>query len=156
MIIWRISDYATLDGSGGLAASGRWHSAGRRIVYCAPNPATAVLEVLVHSEIAPDDAPMRFRYLKIDVPDSVDTEEVDAATLGDRWRYDLRQTRRIGDRWLEQGRTAILRAPSVLVPATANLLINPLHPASALMRIVREHHFDLDPRLPDLIAATRS
>jgi RES domain-containing protein len=55
VILWRISDHATLDGGGGVSLSGRWHTAGRRIVYCAPNPATALLEVLVHTEISFDD-----------------------------------------------------------------------------------------------------
>ena len=33
MILWRVSNHSTLDGSGGLSAAGRWHTAGRRIVY---------------------------------------------------------------------------------------------------------------------------
>jgi RES domain-containing protein len=40
-----------VDGRGGLQASGRWHTCGQRIVYCAPDPATALLEILVHAEI---------------------------------------------------------------------------------------------------------
>ncbi len=46
MVVWPISNHLALDGSGGLRASGRWHSRGRRIVYCALNPATALLEAL--------------------------------------------------------------------------------------------------------------
>ncbi|SPF53511.1 RES domain protein (fragment) [Candidatus Sulfopaludibacter sp. SbA4] len=68
MILWRISNYSTPDGAGGLSAPGRWHLRGRRIVHCAPNPATALLEVLVHTRVDVDDVPANFRYLEIDAP----------------------------------------------------------------------------------------
>ena len=37
-----------LSGEGGLVVDGRWHSAGRRIVYAANSEALAVLEIRVH------------------------------------------------------------------------------------------------------------
>jgi RES domain-containing protein len=122
VILWRVSNHSTLDGSGGLSAAGRWHTAGRRIVYCAPNPATARLEVLVHAK-------------------------VDIGALGRAWRTDLEATRRAGDEWLRSGRTALFRVPSVIVPATWNVLMNPQHPESAQARIVRVHSYGIDPRL---------
>ena len=51
------------------------------------------------------------------------------------------------DQWLQSGRTALLRLPSVIVPATLNVLINPLHPESGRIRIIREHRHSLDTRL---------
>lgn len=147
MILWRISDYATLDGSGGLSVPGRWHTAGQRIVYCAPNPATALLEVLVHAEIAMDDVPVNFRYLEIDAPDTLALEDVNTRGLGAAWRTDLAATRRAGDQWLQAGRTALLRVPSVIVPATWNVLLNPQHPESGQVRVIRSHRHGIDPRL---------
>jgi RES domain-containing protein len=47
MLVWRVGNYATLDGVGGLFASGRWHSRGHPVVYCAENAAIALLETLV-------------------------------------------------------------------------------------------------------------
>jgi RES domain-containing protein len=44
MELWRISIYADLSGAGGLMASGRWHSQGKRIVYLADHPSSALLE----------------------------------------------------------------------------------------------------------------
>ena len=55
MILWRISAYADLSGTGGLRVSGRWHQAGRPVVYAATSPPGAMLEVLVHLEIDPED-----------------------------------------------------------------------------------------------------
>jgi len=147
LTLWRISEHATLDGGGGLAFSARWHTAGRRIVYCAPNPATALLEVLVHAEIRIENVPVNLRYLEIEAPDLLAIEEVDVHALGQSWRTDPVATRRAGDEWLQSGRTALLRVPSVIVPATWNLLINPRHPESGRIRIIGTHSHGLDPRL---------
>ncbi|SPE34283.1 RES domain protein [Candidatus Sulfopaludibacter sp. SbA6] len=147
MILWRIGNHTALDGGGGLRAPGRWHTRGRRIVYCAPNPATALLETLVHAEIDIEDIPITFRYLEIDAPDSVDSETADMAALGPSWPANLEATRRAGDEWLRSGRTALLRVPSAIVPATWRVLINPRHADSAQIRIAGVHDHGIDPRL---------
>jgi RES domain-containing protein len=147
VILWRTSNHFTLDGGGGLSASGRWHTVGQRIVYCAPNPATALLEVLVHTKIDIEDVPVNFRYLEIAAPDTLAVDDADMDGLGQSWRTNLAGTRRIGDRWLRSGRTALLRVPSVIVPATWNVLINPQHPESSQVRVVRDHRHGIDLRL---------
>jgi RES domain-containing protein len=147
VIVWRISNHLSLDGAGGLSAPGRWHTVGQRIVYCAPNPATALLEVLVHAKIDIEDVPANFRHLEIDVPDSLAIEDVDMDGVGRSWRTDLAATRRAGDNWLQSGRTALLRAPSVIVPATLNILLNPRLPESGHIRIVRDYCQEIDLRL---------
>ncbi|HXB70503.1 MAG TPA: RES family NAD+ phosphorylase [Candidatus Acidoferrales bacterium] len=118
-----------LDGGGGLRAPGRWHTRGRRIVYCAPNPATALLEVLVHASIDLEDMPVNFRYLEIEVADTVSMDTVPVGAVGRKWgrkwHTELETTRRFGDEWLHSGRTALLRVPSVIAPATWNMLITP-------------------------------
>ena len=147
MTLWRISQHRALDGVGGLRASGRWHTVGSRIVYCAPNPGTALVEVLVHVEIDLYDLPDPLPYLEIDVPDSSSIETLTAEALGKTWITDIGVTRRIGDAWLRSGRTALLRVPSVVVPATWNVLINPMHSGSADARIARTHSHSFDRRL---------
>ena len=96
MTIWRISNHATLDGGGGLRASSRWHARGRRIVYCAPNPATALLEILLHAEIEQDDIPVTYKYLEIDVPERASRESVGIASLKSGWRREPWTTRKRG------------------------------------------------------------
>ena len=147
MTLWRISNHATLDGAGGLRAAGRWHTRGARIVYCAQNPASALLEILVHAEIAIEDIPVAFRWLEIDAPDSVAVETVDPGLLGPAWRSQPAATRRLGDHWLAASRSALLRVPSAIVPETWNVLINPLHPGAARIRVVRVHQQTVDRRL---------
>lgn len=145
MILWRISNHAVLDGGGGLRASGRWHSKGRPVVYCAPNPATALLEILVHAEIDAEDLPTGYRFLKIELAGDIAYEEADPLALPEGWRDDIAETRRRGDDWLGSGRTALLHVPCVIVPAMRNALLNPAHPDMHRIRIAEivEHPLDL-------------
>ena len=119
------------------------------MVYCAPDPATALLEILVHTEVDLTDLPTTFRYLEIDVPDETISETIDTAVLGPSWLASQEVTQRAGDEWLRSGRTALLRVPSVIVPATWNALINPQHPDSTGIRIARIHRHPIDSRLSD-------
>lgn len=147
MIIWRISNHSILDGGGGLRAAGRWHSRGRRIVYCAPDPATALLEILVHAEVDIEDMPVSYRYLKIELPDTLDRARISADSLPADWFHDESATRMLGDGWLGSGTSPICEVPSVLAPETCNLLINPAHPDAARVAVVDEIEHDLDARL---------
>jgi RES domain-containing protein len=145
--VWRISNHATLDGDGGLRASGRWHTRGQRIVYCAPNPATALLEILVHAEIELEDLPVTYKYLEIDVPESASREALDPSALGAGWSARLKDTRTIGDEWLQSHRTALLLVPSAIVPATMNIVLNPAHAAVTDIKIAGTHVHRMDSRL---------
>jgi RES domain-containing protein len=74
MLLWRISNYADLSGEGGRRSDGRWHEQGRSVVYLAEHPALALLEVLVHLEIDPDDLPSSYQLLTVEVPDGLKIE----------------------------------------------------------------------------------
>ena len=63
MELWRISNYADLSGGGGLRAGGRWHSLGRKIVYLADHPSSALLEMLVHMDR--DLIPATYQLLRV-------------------------------------------------------------------------------------------
>ena len=145
MILWRISNYATMDGAGGLYVSGRWHTKGHPVVYCTSNPSTALLEILVHMSIDSEDIPERFQVLKIEGPDTVSRDRLDGDELPPNWADDIAGTQSIGDRWLSEKRSLLLEVPSVLVPETWNVLVNPQHPDFKLLKIVAvyDHPFDL-------------
>ncbi|MGD0499795.1 MAG: RES family NAD+ phosphorylase [Bryobacteraceae bacterium] len=91
-----------------------------------------------------EDIPVALRYAEIETPDAVSTETVGADALGRNGHADLEATRQAGDEWLRSRRAALLRVPSVIVPATWNVLINPRHPESAQIRIVRVHNHPID------------
>ena len=147
MTVWRISNHLNLDGGGGLRASGRWHTRGLRIVYCAPNPATALLEIMVHAEIDFEDLPVAYTYLEIDVPESASREVLDPSTLGADWSARFEDTRTIGDEWLQSRRTALLLVPSPIVPATMNIVLNPALAVVSGINIAATHIYRRDHRL---------
>ena len=145
MTLWRVSTYPTLGGEGGVFAPGRWHHKGLRISYCAPNPATALLEVFVHLEWDEEDVPDNLQYLEIDVPDDIPIEQVQDLPPDWAVRQDLTQD--IGDTWLRSLRSPLLQVPSVIVPKTWNLLLNPEHPDAQRVRIAEIIKHPLDARL---------
>src|SRR2546430_13738089 len=81
MILWRISNHTTLDGRGGLYASGRWHTEGRPIVYLSEKPPGALVEVLVHLELDPAHFPRSYRLLKAEAPEDLSVRTVAGAEL---------------------------------------------------------------------------
>jgi RES domain-containing protein len=147
VIVWRFSQHRLLDGRGGLLASGRWHTRGREILYCAPNPATALLEVIVHGAVRDVTAFAHFQFLKIDVPDSLATGRIDEMQLGSDWPLRFELTRAQGDQWLREAPNSVLEVRSVLVPETYNVLINPRHADARQITLLDALAFPLDPRL---------
>ncbi|MEX2643409.1 MAG: RES family NAD+ phosphorylase [Acetobacterales bacterium] len=150
MPLWRISNHADLSGEGGRLAEGRWHRLGQRVVYLAEHPALTLVETLVHLEIDPEDIPRNFRLLSVDVPDDLAFDELPEADL-DRlhpgWRHDKATTRASSDSFFTSNVHALLRVPSVLVPAASNFLLNPAHPDASRVRIASDILVAFDDRL---------
>ncbi|SPF33301.1 RES domain protein (fragment) [Candidatus Sulfopaludibacter sp. SbA4] len=88
----------------------------------------AELEILVHlSSSLPD----KYVLGAADIPDDIPVEKVNAAYLPENWatlnpREQL-ATRRIGDEWVEQRKSAVLAIPSVIV-GELNYVLSPAHP----------------------------
>ena len=149
MRLWRISNHADLSGEGGLRASGRWHSKGRRIVYLADHPASALIEIMVQLEIDAQDLPSHYQLLRIDVPDETMIGTVGA--LPETWREQIVLTRKHGDAWLRDGGTALLQVPSSIVPDASNYLLNPAHADAARTSIASTVRAAFDPRLMSFV-----
>jgi RES domain-containing protein len=135
MRFWRISNHADLTDEGGLLAAGRWHSLGSRIVYLADHPASALLEVLVHLEVDPEDIPASYQLIAVDLPDDTAFETVDPIPFPPDWRGQPGLTRQHGDAWVKEKRSLLLRVPSAIVPSATNWLFNPAHPDARNARI---------------------
>ena len=129
---------------GGLKASGRWHHAGHAIVYLAQTPASALLEVCVHTSA--NDVPPAFTLLKIEGPD-LEVPSIAIVSLPKDWQTHLEVTRDSGTAWLEKKRSVLLQVPSAIVPETANFLFNPSHKQSAKFHIAEVFSYSFDLRL---------
>lgn len=145
MLLWRISRHLDVNGRGGLYAPGCWHHRGAPIVYLAETPAGALLETCVHTSA--NDVPPSYTLLALQVEDSVSLETLDRNTLPPDWMDHVKVTREIGLEWLRSLRTALLRVPSALVPATSNVLLNPLHPDAGKIKIDAAYSYPFDPRI---------
>jgi len=135
MIAYRIADarHPIFDATGAMLHGGRWNSVGQRVIYAAESYAGAMLEVLVHANLSVP--PRNHRVVRISIPDAVKIETVHPGLLPGWDGEDLRATRSLGDRWLREMRTAVLRVPSVITEGReSNLLFNPLHEQFALIQ----------------------
>jgi RES domain-containing protein len=144
MILWRNSRHRDLSGMGGLKAAGRWHHAGHAVVYLTETPASALLEVCVHTSA--NDVPPEFTLLKIEGPD-VEVPSIKADDLPKDWRTRLEVTRDLGTAWLERNESVLLEVPSVIVPETVNFLFNPSHKQAMKFRIADVFSYPFDLRL---------
>lgn len=139
MLAWRLcrEPFADLAGEGARRYGGRWNTAGRALVYAASSAALAVLEVRVHLDLPLELLPEDYVLMTIDL-DDIAVEELTIMPADPAG---------FGDEWLAEQRTPVLQVPSVLVPESPNLLLNPSHPDSVSARIVRHRRFAFDHRL---------
>ena len=144
MILWRISRHRDISGMGGLKGAGRWHYAGHAVVYLTETPASALLEVCVHTSA--NDVPPELTLLKVEGPD-VDFPSIKADDLPKDWRTQLAMTRDLGTIWLEKNESILLEVPSVIVPETVNFLFNPSHKQAAKFHIADTFLYPFDIRL---------
>ena len=148
LVAYRISSlkYRPFDGTGAALRGGRWNSPGREVVYCSSSYACALLEILVRANLR--RLPGRHVCVVVTVPDALPTETVGAADLPGWNAPDRRASQAFGDRWLAEGRTAVLIVPSVVArPYERNVLVNPSHPDAGDLHLGKPTSVIWDPRL---------
>lgn len=145
MLLWRISRHRDLSGAGGLRTPGRWHDRGLPVVYLSESPAGALLETCVHT--GANDVPPTYLLLAVAAAEGTPLESLAGGTLRPDWFERVEATRKLGTEWLRSLRSALLRVPSALVPDTYNVLLNPIHPAAAGVRIESVYEYPFDPRI---------
>jgi len=146
---WRVVKHrfaaTAFDGEGARRFGGRWNSAGRSMVYTAATTSLALLELLVNA-----DAGLLPHYLAIPVVFDEDVvEPFDRAHLPRTWRSHPapHELKRLGNRWLDEGRSCVLEVPSAVVPHESNYLLNPAHYAFASVLFGEPIGVETDPRL---------
>lgn len=149
--IWRLDrerHAATwASGEGAWLAGGRWNSRGRRVVYAALDPATAILEVAVHKTFRTLDADPHVltsaRLMDLGTAHVVTPGEVpDPGWLLPGNPSASQQA--FGDRLIENHRVVIL--PSVVSRQSWNVLLR-VEGVGMAVGHLRQEVFALDPRL---------
>jgi RES domain-containing protein len=140
------------NGSGGLYASARWHTAGHPVVYTAQSLSLAALEILVRLKQTNDIQP--FYAYSAEVPDSLILKP---DSYPARWKSRIAVSRAFGDAWLEAKTTPAILVPTIITPGEWNVLINPLHPQFSLKWIMSGPDvYTFDARLLPARRKTRS
>ena len=147
MLVYRIS---VTKWSKSLVASGkaaRWNSTGNNMIYTASSRALACLENVAHrSRRGIID---EFKVMVIDIPSEIKIEKIMLDDLPENWfLYEHFETcGAIGDKWLQQQTSAVLRVPSAIIINEFNFLINPEHPDFKKIKLDRIEDFRFDPRI---------
>jgi RES domain-containing protein len=150
VIGWRIVKEkhakSAFSGEGARIFEGRWNSAGVRMVYCSENLALAALEILVHARTVAIGG--KSRAFRVSFDDAL-MVIVDLKKLPKGWNAQppTATSKKMGDEWINLGRSAILALPSVLVPLEQTFLLNPKHPQFSKIKIKDAGNFVLDSRL---------
>jgi RES domain-containing protein len=132
--IFRIADgrHPIWDGTGAALIGGRWNSPGKPVIYGSLSYSCAMLEVLAHANIG--RIPATHLFVVVDVPAEVSVEICPANKLPSGWdSLGSSSSKRFGDQWLKDTRSAILLVPSVVARLDQNALVNPMHPEFNLL-----------------------
>ena len=133
-----------LDGQGAALYGGRWNSIGHPVVYTAEHRSLAVLEYRVNNPLPVAD----LLIVTLEVPDG-SQQSLSLEELPEGWsRYAYENLcAPLGDEWLREQETLILRVPSAVVAQENNVLINPLHPQMNRVKVVDALPFMIDERM---------
>jgi RES domain-containing protein len=147
---WRIvhasREKTAFTGEGPWRYGGRWNSPGARVVYVSEHQSTAAFEVFANR--VPFILEETYKAFHLEWPDNL-TERFPMEKLPANWRVFPApvQTKEIGDRWVQERRSAALALPSAISPADTNVLLNPEHRDFKRIRIKSPIDFGFDPRL---------
>ena len=93
---------------------------------------------------------MLFHYAAIRITfDDALIEFVHLEDLPPDWRGEPPppSSKRMGDAWVREARSAVLAMPSVIIAGERNFLLNPAHPDFKKILIGKPQRFTFDPRL---------
>lgn len=151
MLVYRITQtkFATSLFAPGFA--GRWNSEGEGMIYTGGSASLSCLEVLAHKSGAALSSG-KFSMAVISFDDSLLVEEIKLEKLqklNTEWFKVLHYpiTQKLGNEWLLNRKSAVLKVPSAIVDREYNYLINPLHPDFKKIKVLDIKPFNFDSRL---------
>jgi RES domain-containing protein len=148
---WRIAkqtyQFTGSSGEGARIYGGRWNPIGIPAIYTAESLSLATLEIIVHLE---REQLLYKRFVKI--PVTFETSLVFPLSRKKRpkdWNSlpPSESTQKIGQKWIEQAKHAVLKIPSTVISEEHNFLINPAHPDFSAIEIGKPQRFEFDERL---------
>ena len=150
MILYRLSKALfcnDLSGKGAELAGGRWNSKGNALLYTGETRALCTAEIAVHTPLGIVPADYYLSYLEI--PDNLEIVALNMEQLPKDWRSfpHSGSTQLIGDQFIKNKNSLLLKVPSAVVQGEFNYLINPGHPDIYKVRLIKNEQFLFDERL---------
>jgi RES domain-containing protein len=135
----------------GAGVDGRWNLLGTYVIYTGGSLALSCLEKLAHTpgtSLYSGD----FSVTIFDAPDKLAIKEIsikELVKINADWTKVINYpiTQKIGNRWLKEQETAILKVPSAIIDLEYNYLFNPAHPDFEKIKISSISNFSFDTRL---------
>lgn len=153
MIVYRIERQkylpSTLRGIGAASSEGfRWNSLHTHMVYTSESKSLAMLEISVHLDLA-QDLPTDRYFVNIDIPDHLKILELSLGDLPINWnsKPPLKESQFLGDAFVYENASAVLRVPSAIIPSESNYLINPFHNEAKQINVISTEQVKFDQRL---------
>jgi RES domain-containing protein len=150
MIVFRLSKskFANdLSGKGAEKTGGRWNSKGTSVVYTSESRALCTTEIAVHTPLG--NLPLEYMLVTIEIPDDVHIIGIPANKIPESWKSfpHPHSTQEIGDKFVQEGKSAVLKVPSAVVQGDFNYIFNPAHPDAVRIKIKSIEPFNFDDRL---------
>ena len=149
MIVFRLSKskYANdLSGNGAAISGGRWNSKGVAMIYTSDSRALCVTEIAVHTPLG--IIPRDYKMIIFEISDD-NILEIDSSNLPKGWNsFPFSVTlKSIGDKFIYENKSMVLKVPSAVVQGDFNYLINPRHSDFKQLKILSTETFNFDERL---------
>ena len=151
MHIYRIGQTKHAGDLKGSGIDARWNSHGQYVIYTGGSLALSCLEKLAHTSGTSLHAG-NFSVTMYRGPDRMKLKEIKLTDLvkhNPEWTRVINYpyTQAIGDKWLTERETAILKVPSAIIDLEYNYLLNPAHPDFKQIKIAAIKPFTFDSRL---------
>jgi len=147
MLVYRIALSAYADKLIASGRAARWNPNDVKMIYTASSRSLACLENAVHRSQA--GLNQLFNVMTIECPDHLAIKTINLRDLPDNWAdFDqMRATQQIGEKWIKENETAILRVPSSIINEEVNYLLNLDHQDFKLIRLIKSQPFIFDKRI---------
>jgi len=133
-----------ISGDGARKKGGRWNSPGFPVVYTSTSISLSLLELLIYNS---SYEVIRVNMLmQITVPENL-MKSLSVNALKQTWQKDIDYSRFIGNEFLKNKKSLLLKVPSAIIPEESNVLINPAHPDFKRVKIIKASLFQYDTRL---------
>jgi RES domain-containing protein len=151
MLVYRITHKSYSNELSASGKEGRWNGAGRKVIYCAESIALAFLENMIRRQgVGFNDD---FKIMIVEIPDELKVNVLNSDDLEHGWREfkDSSKCQPLGNRWHDEGETAILKVPSAVLPEAFNYVINSTHPDYKKIQLLETTDLIPDKRIEDLL-----